>query len=231
MHLDPPEPEADETEDGEEDAAETPEATPRVPRKTIKKLLDPATWSRDGRLHRAAEALIKAVGEAEHDDYAVFEAKVQNAVKAGKLAVTPAETRLIARAMSWRSLDAKPIVKAVHKLSAKPADPQGGFYAVNLMGKAAVVTYEPDKALSDTEIVAFGEPGGINAFFEREVAPHATDSWIDRAATKIGYEISFARHFYKPKPPRPLAEIKAEIDLLERQTQALLDAVLVEADA
>jgi type I restriction enzyme M protein len=113
----------------------------------------------------------------------------------------------------------------------KPADPRGGLYADTLKGKPAVVAYEPDKALSDTEIVGFEEPGGIEAFFDREVAPHAADAWIDRAATKIGYEISFARHFYKPKPPRPLAMIKAEIDALERQTLALLDAVLVEADS
>jgi len=85
--------------------------------------------------------------------------------------------------------------------------------------------------LSDTEIVAFDEPDGIEAFFEREVLPHASDAWVDREKTKIGYEISFARHFYKPRSPRPLAEIKAEIDALERQTQALLDAVLVEVDA
>jgi type I restriction enzyme M protein len=174
--------------------------------------------------------LMKAVGEAEYDDYAVFEAKVQDSSKAAKLAITPAETRLIARAMSWRAPDAKPIVKAIHKPGAKSADPQGGLYAVDLKGKKAVVTYEQDKALSDTEIVAFTEPGGIDAFFQREVAPYATDAWIDRAATKIGYEISFARYFYKPKPPRPLTEIKAEIDALERQTQALLDAVLVEAE-
>jgi type I restriction enzyme M protein len=80
-------------------------------------------------------------------------------------------------------------------------------------------------------IRTFDELGGIEAFFEREVLPHARYAWIDRERTKIGYEISFARHFYKPKPPRPLAEIKAEIDALERQTQALLDVVLVEADA
>jgi type I restriction enzyme M protein len=230
-YLDPPEPEGEEADEGEDEVAEAADANPRLPKKTIKKLLDPATWSRDRRLHRAAEALMKAVGETQYDDYAVFEAKVQDAVKAAKLAVRPAEMRLIARAMSWRSPEAKPIVKAMHKPSVKPADPQGGLYAVNLKGKAVVVTYEPDKALSDTEIVAFTEPGGIDAFFGREVAPHAPGAWIDRAATKIGYEISFARHFYKPKPPRPLAEIKAEIDTLERQTQALLDSVLVEADS
>lgn len=234
-YLDPPETEVEAAEgdeeaslEGEEAAAEAEDATPKLPRKTVKKLLDPATWSRDRRLHRAAERLMSVIGDAEHDDYAVFEAKVAATIKAEKLPLRPAEARLIARAMCWRAADAKPIVKAVSK---KAADPRGGLFASNVKGKAAVVVYEPDKALSDTEIVAFDEPGGIEAFFEREVLPHAPDAWIDREKTKIGYEISFARHFYKPKPPRSLAEIKVEIDALERQTQALLDVVLVETDA
>lgn len=235
-HLDPPDVEVDEagegeeavSADGEDAAAEAEDVTPKLARKTVKKLLDAATWARDRRLHHAAERLMAVVGDAEYDDYAVFEAKVAGAIKAEKLALKPAEARMIARAVSWHDPDGKPIIKAVSK---KAADPRGGLFAATLKGKAVVVAYEPDKALSDTEIVAFDEPGGIEAFFEREVLPHASDSWIDREKTKIGYEISFARHFYKPKPPRPLAEIKAEIDALERQTQALLDAVLVEADA
>ena len=235
-HLDPPEAEVEDLTEGDEEAgadgdetpAEAEDATPKLPRKTVKKLLDAASWARDRRLHRAAERLMAVIGDAEHDDYALFEAKVAASIKAEKLALKPAEARLIARAMSCRAADAKPIVKSVSK---KTADPRGGQFAVTVKGKAAVVAYEPDKTLSDTEIVAFDEPGGIEAFFEREVLPHAPDAWIDRDKTKIGYEISFARHFYKPKPPRPLAAIKAEIDALERQTQALLDAVLVEADA
>ena len=234
-HLDPPETEPEEVAEGDEngdaetaEAAEAEEATPKLPRRTLKKLLDNATWARDRRLHRAAERLMTAVGGSEHDDYAVFEAKLAAAVKAERLVLKPAEVRLIARAMSWRAADAQPIVKLVVK---KDANPRGGLFEATIKGKPAVVTFEPDKALSDSEIVPFEEPGGIEAFFEREVLPHARDAWIDRSATKIGYEISFARHFYKPKPPRPLAEIKAEIDALERQTAALLDAVLIEADA
>lgn len=235
-HLDPPEVEVDEAAEGEEEASaegedaavEAENTTPKLPRKTVKKLLDGTTWARDRRLHRVAERLMTVIGDTEHDDYAVFEAKVTAAIKSGKVALKPAEARMIARAMSWRAADAKPIVKSVSK---KAADPRGGLFEATVKRKVTVVAYEPDKALSDTEIVAFDEPGGIEAFFEREVLPHANDAWIDRNKTKIGYEISFARHFYKPKPPRPLAEIKAEIDALERQTKALLDAVLVKADA
>jgi type I restriction enzyme M protein len=234
-HVDPPELDAAESAepdeqtaaDTEEAAAEAEDATPKLPRKTVKKLLDAGTWARDRRLYRAAERLLVVVGDEEFDDYTIFEARVAAAIKMENISLKPAEARLIARAMSWRAPDAQPIVKSASK---KPADPRGGLFETVVKGKPTVIAYEPDKTLSDTEIVAFDEPGGIETFFEREVLPYAPDAWIDRDKTKIGYEISFARHFYKPKPPRPLAEIKAEIDGLERQTQALLDAVLVEAD-
>ena len=48
-------------------------------------------------------------------------------------------------------------------------------------------------------------------YFKREVLPHAPDAWIDHEKTKVGYEIPFNRHFYVFKPPRPLAEIDAEL--------------------
>lgn len=59
----------------------------------------------------------------------------------------------------------------------------------------------------------------------REVLPHVPDAWIDESKTKIGYEIPFTRHFYVYKPPRPLAEIDAELRDLELQIQALLSEV------
>ena len=67
----------------------------------------------------------------------------------------------------------------------------------------------PDSALRDTENVPLSDD--IAAYFEREVLPHAPDAWIDPEKTKIGYEIPFNRHFYVFKPPRPLAEIDAEL--------------------
>ena len=41
-----------------------------------------------------------------------------------------------------------------------------------------------------------------------------------REKTKVGYEIPFTRHFYKYVPPRPLAEIDAD---LEAQVAKILD--------
>jgi len=67
----------------------------------------------------------------------------------------------------------------------------------------------PDAALRDTENVPLSED--VETYFKREVLPHAPDAWIDHDKTRIGYEIPFNRHFYVFKPPRPLAEIDAEL--------------------
>ncbi|MGB5147771.1 MAG: SAM-dependent DNA methyltransferase, partial [Porticoccaceae bacterium] len=76
------------------------------------------------------------------------------------------------------------------------------------------------------EQVPLKEPGGIEAFFRREVLPHASDAWVDVEKTQIGYEISFARYFYKPAPLRSLAEIRADILKLEQQTEGLLHKIV-----
>jgi type I restriction enzyme M protein len=68
---------------------------------------------------------------------------------------------------------------------------------------------QPDPDLRDTENVPLSED--IEEYFNREVLPHAPDAWIDHEKTKVGYEIPFTRHFYVFKPPRPLAEIDAEL--------------------
>jgi type I restriction enzyme M protein len=67
----------------------------------------------------------------------------------------------------------------------------------------------PDPDLRDYENVPLDED--IDTYFAREVTPHVADAWIDYDKTKVGYEIPFTRHFYVYTPPRPLAEIDAEL--------------------
>lgn len=81
---------------------------------------------------------------------------------------------------------------------------------------------EPDTGLRDTEIVPFGWGGHpkthdaagetIADYFDAEVTPHVPDAWIDKTKTRVGYEIPFTRHFYQYIPPRPLAEIDADLN-------------------
>jgi type I restriction enzyme M protein len=67
---------------------------------------------------------------------------------------------------------------------------------------------------------------GSEAFIRREVLPYTPDAWIKKEATKIGYEISFTRHFYKPQPLRPLEEIRADILAIEQEAEGLLGDLL-----
>ncbi|MCY3004003.1 MAG: SAM-dependent DNA methyltransferase, partial [Planctomycetota bacterium] len=80
---------------------------------------------------------------------------------------------------------------------------------------------QPDANLRDTENVPLSED--VRAYFEREVVPHAPDAWIDEEKTKVGYEIPFNRHFYVFKPPRPLAEIDADLKVVTDKIRAMLE--------
>ncbi len=82
---------------------------------------------------------------------------------------------------------------------------------------------EPDTDLRDFENVPLDED--VEGYLEREVLPYVPDAWIDHSKTKIGYEIPFTRHFYVYKPPRPLAEIDAELKSLEAEIQTLIGEV------
>ncbi|HKT27974.1 class I SAM-dependent DNA methyltransferase [Dyella sp.] len=79
---------------------------------------------------------------------------------------------------------------------------------------------QPDSSLRDTENVPLGED--IQAYFEREVLPHAPDAWIDEAKSKVGYEIPFNRHFYVFEPPRSLHEIDEELKAVSARIMAML---------
>jgi len=81
----------------------------------------------------------------------------------------------------------------------------------------------PDPDLRDYENIPLDED--LNTYFAREVLPHVPEAWIDHEKTKVGYEIPFTRHFYVYTPPRPLAEIDAELRDLEAQIQKLLGEV------
>lgn len=91
---------------------------------------------------------------------------------------------------------------------------------------------EPDPDLRDNENVALGED--IDEYLAREVLPHVPDAWISEIRNpktkqleryKLGYEIPFTRYFYEYTPPRPLAEIDAELKTLEAEIQELLGEV------
>ncbi len=82
---------------------------------------------------------------------------------------------------------------------------------------------QADADLRDFENVPLTDD--IQAYFEREVLPHVPDAWIDESKTKKGYEITFTRQFYRYVPPRPLAEINADLKRLSGEIQAMLQEI------
>ena len=129
------------------------------------------------------------------------------------------------RSNAARSETAAPVIRKVHKEGVDP-DPLRGLLPANIGGKPAVVEYEPDPNLRDTEQVPLLHEEGVEGFLRKEVLPYAPDAWHVPGRVKIGYEISFTRHFYKPQPMRPLKEIRANILALDRETEGLLAEIV-----
>ena len=84
--------------------------------------------------------------------------------------------------------------------------------------------YEPDPALRDFENVPLKDD--VDAYFTREILPHVPDAWMDRSKAKIGYEITFNRHFYKYTQPRSLEIIDAELNQAEAEIARLRQEVV-----
>jgi type I restriction enzyme M protein len=106
--------------------------------------------------------------------------------------------------------------------------------AVLVAGKKS--GFEPDAELRDnenielpTEFIELSEEERsaaveklAEAHLAKEIHPYIADAWIDHTKTKVGYEIPFTRQFYTYTPPRPVAEIRGEIESLESQIQTLM---------
>ncbi len=100
------------------------------------------------------------------------------ALKKAGIKLAAADLKQILKAVSWRVETAPPVIAKVHKPGKAKADPLRGLFEATVDGKPAVVEYEPDSDLRDTEQVPLLEEGGIEAFIRREVLPYTPDAWI-----------------------------------------------------
>ncbi len=96
----------------------------------------------------------------------------------------------------------------------QPLKDEQGNNVLITKGKAKG-SIQPDINLRDTENIPLDED--IDEYFNREVLPHAPSSWIDRERTKVGYEISFTKHFYEHEQPRSLHDITKEMKQLNKE--------------
>lgn len=218
----------DDTDDDESEDEDPKPAKKAVPEKRRKKLLDTTTWQRDKALVELARLAQRKMGEDVFDDHNEFRSRFEAVMRAHGKKLGAPEKKAIYKAISWRDETAPPVIAKRGKLKAGEYFQPGydGVYLETVGKDQFKVEYEPDSDLRDAEQVPLKEPGGIKAFFAREVLPHAQDAWIAMEATKIGYEISFARYFYKPTPLRTLDQIRADILKLEQQTEGLLHKIV-----
>ncbi len=215
-----------EGEEDEEGEADTPKKS--LSDKKKKKLLSEATWRRDAMLLDTANQLRKALGEDLFTDNNVFLEKVEATLKQLDLKPSASDLKQIIAAVSWRVENAPPVIKKIHKPGKTNAEPCTAFRNPQdrRQGEGAcVVEFEPDSELRDYEQIPLLEEGGIEAFIRREVLPYTPDAWLVEADTKIGYEVSFTRHFYQPPQLRTLAQISADILALEMETDGLLQEI------
>lgn len=92
--------------------------------------------------------------------------------------------------------------------------------------EAKEVAGEADPELRDTENIPFQYEGGIHTFMEKEVLPYAPDAYVDEEKTKIGYEISFTKYFYKPVKLRDMKDILASLAELEKESEGVMDEIV-----
>ncbi len=109
-----------------------------------------------------------------------------------------------------------PVKKAV--LAALTAKDPNGEPVLDRSGQKV-----PDSQLRDVENVPLDED--VDDYLKREVEPYAPDAWADRMKDRVGYEIPFTKLFYKYHPPRPLAEIDADIKASQQRILALIAEV------
>ena len=204
--------------------------------KQLKPLLDAAKWRERRDLMEAAKAVKERVGEAVFTNYNVFLEKVKAAAPAG---LSAAQVKAVARAMAEPDPAAERVVKAVLKPDAKALQtlretygvpeerfPDCGFFPAP-GGK--FVSYEPDTDLRDGEKIPVKED--IWEYFGREVKPYVAEAWIDLPKTKIGCELSFTKHFYKPQPLRTLEENETDLRRAADEGASLVKELLGEKEA
>ena len=83
-----------------------------------------------------------------------------------------------------------------------------------------------DKPKTETEIVPFTYPGGIDAYMATEVLPYTPDAKIDDKKTQIGYELTFTKYFFEHRPIRDIDSIAADIKDVIGQMSGVLSEVL-----
>lgn len=198
--------------------------------KDIKTVLEPKLWLDQRALMRKSQSLQTKIGTAQFDDFNAFDELLKQALKDTSIKLEAKEKKQFLDAVTWKNPEAEPVISKVIKAKENPLYGQFSY-----QGK--VVEFVQDGDLRDAENIALDPSQSttdlIESYFKREVQPHVPDAWInadkrdaqDSEIGIVGYEIPFNRHFYVYQPPRDLAEIDADLDMVSREIMALLQEV------
>ena len=203
--------------------------------KQSKTLVSEALWTKQLELLNTATELMQAIGTDEYNDFNVFKEKVEEVLKAKKVKLSSSEKNAILNAVSWYDASAEKVIKGNTKLTGDKLEQllehldckenelaNHGYFITDKKGE--YLEYETESDLRDTENVPIKE--NIYAYFLREVKPHVAEAWINLNATKIGYEISFNKYFYRHKPLRDMEEVSSDILKLEALSDGLIREIL-----
>jgi type I restriction enzyme M protein len=163
--------------------------------------------------------------------------------------VTPAEKKTILDAVSWYDESAVKVIKKVVKFKQEKLDEllhhlnceqanltDFGYFSTGKKNEFTV--YESNSDLRDAESVPLTylsdkkhqdndyNNSEIHQYFLDEVKPHVSEAWINLNSTKIGYEISFNKHFYQIKPLRSVEDVATNIINLEQKAEGLIAEIL-----
>ena len=198
-------------------------------------LLNEKLWIKHRELHQNAKKLIELIGTEQHDDFNKFRKEFDSILKRECIKLSSSERNAILGAVSRYNPDAAKVIKKRHKLSAIELDAllakldctvtklsDYGYYPTSKNGEW--IEYEGESSLRDFENIPLKEE--IYKYFCQEVKPHVSEAWINIDSTKIGYEISFNKYFYRHKPLRTIEDVTADILALEKKSDGLINEIL-----
>jgi len=203
--------------------------------KQSKALVSESLWKKQLELLNHATELMGAIGNETYNDFNIFKERVEEVLKSRKAKLSSSEKNAILNAVSWYDAGAEKVVKGIAKLTGDKLKQllehldctekelgDYGYFATDKKGE--YLEYETESDLRDTENVPLKE--NIYDYFLREVKPHVAEAWINMDATKIGYEISFNKYFYRHKPLRSIEDVSTDILKLEELSDGLIREIL-----
>lgn len=171
--------------------------------------------AKDTVLHTLMRAVMQYIKDERLLDYNAFMATLGKLAEKKNVKLTAKRIKAIRTYFTETCENAERVILKKHPKS--EFSPLYGIFPIE---------YEVDKSLKDTELVPFPYEGGFEAFFCNEILPYTPDAWIDKGSIVIGYEISFAKYFYKPAELRTVDEIVADIEQIEKDTDGLLARII-----